>query len=91
MRYQKSTGTNAHAYSTDFTDPEQADTHLWLRLPTGIGWRPDRLEVNGRKGRRVVCVFAEDKFHYRIFDLDGTDEPAEDADANGEDDTVMRD
>lgn len=33
-------------------------------------FKPLRLEINGRKGRRVVCVLAEDLRHYRIFDLD---------------------
>ena len=30
----------------------------------------ERCEINGRKGRRAVCVVAEDKIRYRIFDLD---------------------
>ena len=31
---------------------------------------PTRLVVNGRKGRRVVVVLAEDGKHYRVLDLD---------------------
>lgn len=37
----------------------------------------ERLEVNGRKGRRVVCCVAQDKMRYRIFDLDGGEEGGE--------------
>ena len=32
--------------------------------------RPARLEINGRKGRRVVCVLDELKREYTVFDLD---------------------
>lgn len=32
--------------------------------------RPARLEVNGRKGRRAVCVLDEQRTQYTIFDLD---------------------
>lgn len=76
------------AYSIDFSDPKQVEAHLWIEFPPGVGWAPNRIDVNGRKGRRVVCVFAEDKFHYRIYDLDGSVEIEEAEDA--ERDTVMR-
>jgi len=33
-------------------------------------FKPLKLEINGRRDRRVVCVLAEDLKHYRIFDLD---------------------
>lgn len=56
-------------------------------FPKGLSWTPERLEVNGRKGRRVVCVVAQDKIHYRIFDLD-TPQVSSSADDGGErDDT----
>lgn len=32
--------------------------------------RPIQLEVNGRKGRRAVCVLFDDRRSYSIFDLD---------------------
>lgn len=35
---------------------------------------PRKLEVNGRKGRRVVCVLDEDGMRYEIFDIDGAGE-----------------
>ena len=34
--------------------------------------RPARLEINGRKGRRVVCVLDEQRTHYTIYDLDNS-------------------
>lgn len=76
------------AYSIDFSDHEQVKTHLWHEFPQGVCWTPDRIDVNGRKGRRVVCVFAQDKFHYRIYDLDGSNEVEEMQD--GEDDNMMQ-
>ncbi|KAI9802111.1 MAG: hypothetical protein M1833_002032 [Piccolia ochrophora] len=33
-------------------------------------FRPASLEINGRKGRRVLCVLGEDHLHYKVFDLD---------------------
>jgi anaphase-promoting complex subunit 4 len=41
---------------------------------------PERLAVNGRKGRRAVCIAAEDGIHYRVFDIDSA-EDADDQDA----------
>ena len=37
---------------------------------TGPSEGVERCEVNGRTGRRAVCVVAEDKIRYRIFDID---------------------
>ena len=31
---------------------------------------PIRIEVNGRKGRRVVCALSNDRTRYKIFDLE---------------------
>ncbi|MCJ1390336.1 hypothetical protein MMC18_003195 [Xylographa bjoerkii] len=39
-------------------------------FPGDPSWAPESIEVNGRKGRRAVCVVAQDRLHYRIFDLD---------------------
>ncbi|KAI9847251.1 MAG: hypothetical protein M1830_007395, partial [Pleopsidium flavum] len=41
-------------------------------FPREGSFQPERLEVNGRKGRRVVCVLDQDKLHYRVFDLDSS-------------------
>ncbi|KAH0543232.1 hypothetical protein FGG08_002396 [Glutinoglossum americanum] len=53
---------------------------------TEAGFVPEMLEINGRKGRRVVCVLGRDRLHYRVFDLDGEAEEEEDEDEDeGED------
>lgn len=62
-------------------------------------FEPAKLIVNGRKGRRVVVVLAQDGKHYRVLDLDysslregegeGDDEGEGGMDGDGEGDTVM--
>lgn len=39
--------------------------------------RPVRIEVNGRKGRRAVCVLYADGLRYEVFDLDAEVEDGE--------------
>jgi len=51
--------------------------HTTSLAPTST---PSKLEVNGRKGRRAVCVLAEGQQHYRIFDIDS----GQGGDAEGE-------
>lgn len=41
-------------------------------FPQESASQPEKLEVNGRKGRRVVCVLDQDGLHYRVFDLDSS-------------------
>ena len=41
-------------------------------FPKESASQPDKLEVNGRKGRRVVCVLDQDGLRYRVFDLDSS-------------------
>ena len=36
----------------------------------GDTFRASTLEVNGRKGRRVVCVVSEDGLQFKTYDLD---------------------
>ena len=61
-----------------------------MEFPAGVSWAPERIEVNGRKGRRVVCVFAQDRFHYRVYDLDGAAEVETEEREDPERDTIMR-
>ena len=63
--------------SIDLADPEHLRTYTWLEFPPGVSWTPERMEVNGRKGRRVLCIVAQDNFHYRVYDLDSATEPQE--------------
>ena len=39
-------------------------------LSASSAWTTERIEINGRKGRRTICVVDKDKIHYRIYDLD---------------------
>ncbi len=43
-------------------------------------WTPERLEVNGRRGRRAVCVLGTDRIHYKIFDLDSVSNKEDESD-----------
>lgn len=56
----------------DLSDAERCRLCTWREFPAGVSWVPERLEVNGRKGRRVICVLAQDNLHYRIYDLDSS-------------------
>lgn len=65
----------------DLIDQKYMDQFVQHVFPAGLAWTPERIEVNGRKGRRVICVVAKDKTRYRIHDLDSLHE-AEDAHEN---------
>ncbi len=71
----------------DLSDAEQCRACTWREFPAGVSWAPERLEVNGRKGRRLICVLAQDKFHYRIYDLDNFSS-AEEAEDVGSDEIM---
>ena len=45
---------------------------------------PARLVVNGRKGRRVIVVLAQDGKHYRVLDLDYPSQHKEEGEMEGE-------
>lgn len=45
--------------------------------PTGPQSKPLWLDVNGRKGRRAVCVLYGDAMKYDVLDLDGAIEEEE--------------
>ena len=78
-------GTEQHPRpSVDLTDAKQLELYTWQQFPAGVSWTPQRLEVNGRKGRRVVCVVTEDGFHYRVYDLDASQSSVEDQDMEPE-------
>lgn len=53
-----------------FSEPKLVDENTWHCLPTGVPWATEKVEVNGRKGRRVACLLAQDRLHYRVYDLD---------------------
>lgn len=72
--------------SIDLSDQKYLDHFVQHIFPTGLAWTPERIETNGRRGRRIICVVAKDKSHYRIHDLDSPYE-AEDARENRSDET----
>ena len=53
---------------TSFSDMEPHTLHSFPS--TSPSQAIERIEVNGRKGRRVVCVVTQDRLRYRVFDLE---------------------
>ena len=68
---------NDDNFSIDLSAPDIASAYTWQEFPEGASWTPERMEINGRKGRRVICVLAQDRVHYRVYDLDGSTGDAE--------------
>lgn len=66
------------------SDPKEMEEHTWIEFGPGVSWTPQRIEINGRKGRRVACVLAEDGFHYRVYDVDNRDQEIDGGDAMSE-------
>ena len=81
-------GSSQDGSSLDLSDEVKLKHYIRHTFPAGNIWTPQRLEVNGRKGRRAVCVISEDNLHFRIFDLDSSREVdgGEDEDDIEEDD-----
>ena len=63
---------NGDHLSIDLSAPDTASAYTWLEFPEGAFWTPERVEINGRKNRRVICVLAQDRVHYRVYDLDSS-------------------
>lgn len=58
------------ALNLDISDEKLLNQLQQHRFPAGAAWTPERIEINGRKSRRSVCVVAKDRVTYRVFDLD---------------------
>ncbi|EKG12239.1 hypothetical protein MPH_10646 [Macrophomina phaseolina MS6] len=56
-------------------------------FPASERFTPLKIDVNGRKDRRVVCVLSDDLKHYKIYDLDY--ESGKEGEADTTVDTVM--
>lgn len=56
-------------------------------VPTGPKARPVWLDVNGRQGRRAVCVLYGDGMRYDVLDLDVAVEECEDEEERGDENT----
>lgn len=65
-------------------DLKESSHLLRHTFPKGPTWTPERMEINGRKERRAVCVLAQDALHYRVFDLDSTTSDEETMDIDSE-------
>ena len=70
----------------DLSSAEAKRPYIRHSFDEALFRKPARLEVNGRKGRRVVCVVFDDKIRYRIFDLDNPPIEAVVADGDGQQD-----
>ena len=64
----------AESTGIDLTKPKSIADCTIYTFPTDPSWAPKSLEVNGRKGRRMICVLADDRIHYRQFDMDSSGE-----------------
>lgn len=58
------------ALNLDISDEKLLNQLQQHRFPEGAAWTPERIEINGRKSRRSICVVAKDRVTYRVFDLD---------------------
>lgn len=56
----------------DLSQQENALEQTKHVFPSGPSWTPEKLEINGRKGRRAACLLAQDRLHYRQYDLEST-------------------
>ena len=68
----------------DLSNEGEIKQYIQHTFPDGPSWTPQRLEVNGRKGRRAACVVPEDRIRYRIFDIEALTAGA-DMDEEGQD------
>ena len=88
LNYQRESGSTHHQRDgdagIDLSDPRQASEHTWLEFAAGGSWTPQCVELNGRKGRRAACVLAQDRFRYRVYDMDSRGGAAESQDPDSE-------
>ncbi|KAI9814210.1 MAG: hypothetical protein M1827_003376 [Pycnora praestabilis] len=71
-----STDYHCHTTSSNFDPPyahlqlDEPKNYLRHTFSSDDAFSPEKIEVNGRKGRRVVCILGHDRLHYKIYDLD---------------------
>lgn len=76
MTYTRAPIVNEGSFGSilDFRPHKNTDINtdilVWQTFPSGPAWTPERIEVNNRKNRQTVCVLAEDRVHYRIYDIE---------------------
>ena len=83
-------GNDDHS-SIDLSGPDVASEYTWREFPEGVSWTPEKMGVNGRKGRRAICVLARDRFHYRVYELDSSSggEGVQDTGTDGSDEIMF--
>lgn len=64
----------AAALNLDISDEKILNQLLQHKFPEGVAWTPERIDINGRKARRGICVVAKDMVNYRVLDLDSLHE-----------------
>lgn len=76
MSYTRAPDVNEESFGgiLDPSPHENTDILVWQTFSSGSAWTPDRIEVNNRKNRQTVCVLAEDRAHYRIYDIQSVHE-----------------
>lgn len=65
------------ALNLDISNEKLLNQLLQHKFPEGPAWTPERIEINGRKSRRSICVVANDMVTYRILDLDSLQDESE--------------
>lgn len=74
LEVDNGTGVPVHAATAalnlDISDEKVLSQLQQHRFPEGAAWTPERIEINGRKSRRGICVVAKDRVTYRVLDLD---------------------
>ena len=85
IKYRQSNGHEGLTYANlalnNTIDEESISNNMLIDLarpspllrhsfPKDPGWSPERMEINGRDGRRAVCVLAQDALRYRVYELD---------------------
>jgi anaphase-promoting complex subunit 4 len=79
--------------TTPITDLDLSDGYFWegvvkhLFAAHGPKAKPVHVDVNGRKGRRAVCVLYGDSMRYEVLDLDAAMED-EDEEVDEEEEEV---
>lgn len=66
---------------------ERTDIIKHVFAPSGPKSKPMAIEVNGREGRRAVCVVYSDGMRYEVLDIDAEVEEEEEGDEGEENET----